>query len=72
MVVWLTYFGGSLVMALANVVLGICVFTTLAWAVAQGGLIFIQSTFSSTETMTSLFGSSPFGVQSLVLNMLNE
>ena len=72
MVAWLTYFGGNLALALANVVLGICVFITLGWAIAQGGLIYIQPTFSTTQVMTSLFGSSPFGVKPLLINMLNE
>ncbi len=72
MVAWLTYFGGSLFLALANVVLGICVFITLAWTTAQGGLIFVQPTFASTETTAILVGSRFFSLQALVVNMLNE
>ncbi len=72
LVAWLTHFGGSFLLATVNVVLGACVFITLAWAVAQGGLIFLQPTFASTDAATALLGSRPFSLRALVVNMLNE
>jgi len=72
MVGWLYYFGGSLLLALINVGVGIAVFITLAWMVCQGGLIFLQPTFSATEIAASLTGSRAWPLRGLLLNLWNE
>lgn len=72
MIMWLVHFGGSPFLALANVIIGIAVFITLAWTVAQGGLLFLQPTFATTEILTTLTGSRPWSVSSLLVNMWNE
>jgi len=72
MVGWLYYFGGSLLLALVNVGVGIAVFITLAWTVCQGGLMFLQPTFSSTVVAASLTGSRAWPLRSLLVNMWNE
>jgi len=72
MVGWLYYFGGSLPLALINVGVGIAVFITLAWMVCQGGLIFLQPTFSTTEIAAILAGSRTWPLRGLLVNMWNE
>jgi len=72
MVGWLYYFGGSLLLALVNVGVGIAVFITLAWMVCQGGLIFLQPTFSTTEIAASLTGSRTWPLRSLLIGLWNE
>lgn len=72
MVGWLYYFGGSLLLALVSVGVGIAVFIALAWMVCQGGLIFVQPTFSTTEIVASLTGSRAWPLRSLLINMWNE
>lgn len=72
MVIWLGYFGGSLVLAAANVIMGIAVFVTLAWMVSQAGLIFLQPTFSTSEIVANLTGSRHWTTHSLLVNMWNE
>jgi len=72
MVGWLYYFGGSFLLALLNVGVGIAVFITLAWMVCQGGLIFLQPTFSTTEIAATLTGSRAWPLRSLLVNLWNE
>jgi hypothetical protein len=72
MVWWLTRFGGSLLMATGAVVGTLAVFLTLAWAICQGGLFYVNPTFSSTEVIATLTGQARWGVQPLLVNMWNE
>ncbi len=72
MVGWLYYFGGSLLLALINVGVGIAVFVTLAWMICQGGLMFLQPTFSTTEIAASLTGSRAWPLRSLLISLWNE
>jgi len=72
MIVWLGYFGGNWLLATLNVMMGITVFMVLAWTVAQGGLFYVNSTFSATEVITGLTGSRPWSTRALLVNMWNE
>ena len=72
MIIWLVHFGGSLFLALANVIIGIAVFVTLAWTVTQGGLIFLQPTFGTTEALATLTGSRLWPLRGLLVNFWNE
>lgn len=72
MVAWLAYFGGSFILAVANVLIAILVFVTLAWTVSQGGLLLIQPTFSTSLIITTLTGSRFWPMRSLLINLWNE
>ncbi len=72
MILWLYYFGGSLILAVINVLVGIAVYITLAWMVTQGGLIFVQPTFTTTAVVTSLTGSQRWQLRGLLVNFWNE
>ncbi len=72
MVGWLAYFGGSLPMALVNVIVGIMVYITLAWMVTQAGLIYLEAAFSTTEIAATLTGTNSGRLQSLLVNFWNE
>jgi len=72
MIIWLGYFGGNWVMAVLNVVVAIGVYLTIAWTIVQGGVFWINSTFSTTELAANLCGSKVWGSQALLINMWNE
>lgn len=72
MIVWLGYFGGDWLLATLNMMMGITVYVVLAWTVAQGGLFYVNSTFSATEVTTVLTGSRPWSTRALLVNAWNE
>jgi len=72
MIVWLVYFGGNLVLGVVNVLGALAVYITLAWMVAQGGLVFVETGFFTTHITTVLTGSKLWPPRSIVINIWNE
>ena len=50
----------------------ICIFLTLSWLVAQGGLLFIHHAFSTTQTLTVVEGTQGFNAPALGTAMIVE
>jgi len=72
MIGWLVYYGGSLPLAIFNVVLALGVFATFAWMVCQAGAIFFMPTFASTSVITNMAGSRLLGEWPVFINLWNE
>lgn len=68
MFAWVWYFGGSPVTALFTVVFGTVGFAVLAWMVAQGGLLFLQTPWSGAELAVNLLGFKTFTPRNILVS----
>lgn len=68
MFAWVWYFGGSPVTALFTVVFGTVGFVVLAWMVAQGGLLFLQTPWSGAEMAANLLGFKTFTPRNILVS----
>jgi hypothetical protein len=72
LVTWCMTAGMSLWVALAQMLIYIVLAMALTKVVAESGLLFVQATFSSLETMVSFVGTEGIGARSLTVGMFIE
>lgn len=60
MFTWLVYFGGDALSAFFTMLFGTVAYVVLAWMVAQGGVLFLQSPWSGAEMGVNLLGFRSF------------
>jgi len=68
MLAWLVFFGQNWGTAIATLLFGYTAFLVLAWMVAQGGVLFLQSPWSGAEMAVHLFGFHSFTPRGILVS----
>lgn len=68
MFAWVWYFGGNPLSALFTIVFGTVGFVVLAWMVAQGGVLFLQTPWSGAEMAANLLGFRAFAPRNILVS----
>lgn len=67
MYLWLWQLGGNGLLPIFTLVFGFAGYIVLAWLVAQGGVLFLQTPWSGAEMASNLFGFNTFTPRSIMV-----